>query len=146
MTELQVLSLAENDMLFCILTETWLRDHLDAEVNVANYTIFRSDRERERARRGRNSGGVAIYVKSDIAASTEILLKKSIGVIETLCVYIKRVNLVICAIYRSPDDPNARNRSTHVEFNTALSCLSETLSSLPTPSPDIIFGGGLQPT
>ena len=67
--------LVENDMLFCMLTETWLRDHNDAELHIPNYTIFRSDRVRPKKRRGRNSGGTAIYIRDDLAASSDILLK-----------------------------------------------------------------------
>ena len=53
--------------LFGMITETWLRDHLDAEINIPGYTIFRSDCKRPRKRRGRDTGGAAIYIREDIA-------------------------------------------------------------------------------
>ena len=67
-----------------MLTETWLRDHLDAEINIPDYTIFRSDRCRPKKRRGRNSGGVAIYLRNDVASNAEVLLNFSSGVIEAI--------------------------------------------------------------
>ena len=50
-------TLAESNLLFLMLTETWLRNHLDAEVKINSYTIFRTDRNRPKKKSGRNSGG-----------------------------------------------------------------------------------------
>ena len=129
-------------MLFIILTETWLRDHLDAEVKVHNYTLFRTDRSRPKKRRGRNSGGVAVYLRDNLAASSEVLFQHSDGgVIEILCVIVRRLNLVICAVYRPPDDPIGGNRSTSRELSSSLGKLAQILTALPTPTPDIIVSG-----
>ena len=38
--------LSLNKLLFIALTETWLREHMDAEVNVQGYKLFRQDRVR----------------------------------------------------------------------------------------------------
>ena len=48
---------------FIGLTETWLKDHFNAELIIENYRIFRADRIRteNNQNRGRDSGGVAIY-------------------------------------------------------------------------------------
>ena len=128
-------------MLFLILTETWLRNHLDAEISVPNYSLFRADRTRPKKRRGRNSGGVAVYMRDDLAASSEVLLQHSDGVIELLCLNVKRLNLILCSIYRPPDDPSGGNRSTSRELHLALSKLADILDTLPTPTPDIIIAG-----
>ena len=86
--------------LFGIITETWLRDHLDAEIYIPGYTIFRSDCKRPRKRRGRDTGGAAIYIREDIAASAETSLKFSNGTVDILCVYIKAEHLLLSAVYR----------------------------------------------
>ena len=123
------------------LTETWLSEHLDAEVNVEDYTIFRADRNRRKKKRGRFSGGVAVYIKEDIAASCETLLQFSNGVVEALMIYLRRLNLVICSIYRSPDNPQSENRSSKTEFQDLITQLSNKLNQLPTPTPDILIAG-----
>ena len=59
--------------MFAALTETWLQEHLDAEISIDGYTIFRQDRVRQR-NKGRNSGGVAPYLRNDIAANAQPLI------------------------------------------------------------------------
>ena len=53
--------LHDGDQLFIALTETWLQSHTDAELNIDNYRLFKSDRVRPRTK-GRLSGGVALYI------------------------------------------------------------------------------------
>ena len=53
--------------------------------------IYRVDRSRKKKRRGRNSGGVAIYIKND--CSPEILLEYSSEVIDALCIKILHLEL-----------------------------------------------------
>ena len=124
-----------------MLTETWLSDHVDAELHIKNYSIYRSDRSRLKKKRGRYSGGAAIYIRDDIAASTDTLLKYSNGVVELLCLYIQSENLVLCVIYRQPNDEKGGNSSTASEFTEPLQKLSTTFDELPTPCPDIILAG-----
>ena len=82
------------------ISETWLKDHNDAEVHIDGYKIFRSDRARERkSKRGRESGGVACYVRNDIASTCENIFSYSNGVIEIVCVYSRIENLVILSDY-----------------------------------------------
>ena len=128
-------------MPFIMLTETWLRDHLDAELQIPNYSLFRADRNRAKKRRGRNSGGVAMYLRNDIAAHAEILLKYSSGVNEALCIRLGSSGLVLCTLYRQPDDPVGGNRSTSKEFDEMLCELTGVLESLPSPTPNILIGG-----
>ena len=64
--------LIDDKLLFIALTETWLRDHLDAEVNVEGYKLFCQDRIRTRfKRKGHDGSGMECYLKNDIAAGTD---------------------------------------------------------------------------
>ena len=134
-------TLKQNDLLFILLTETWLSDHLDAEISIEDYTILRTDRNRRKKKRGRHSGGVAVYIKDDLAASCEILLQFSNGVVEALCIFVKCLNLVICTVYRSPDNTLSDNRSSTNEFQELITQFSHKLNELPTPTPDLLVGG-----
>ena len=106
----------ENNQLFIGLTETWLQNHKDAEVKIDGYSVFRSDRNRKRKSRGRLSGGVAAYVRNDIANTMEINLQFSNGVVEILGLYSKTENLYIAIVYRQPDDTSGGHKSTSAEF------------------------------
>ena len=68
-----------------ILTETWLKDHNDAELCIEGYEIFRSDRKRSKSPFGRCSGGVAIYMREDISSHFKQIVTHSNGVIEVIC-------------------------------------------------------------
>ena len=122
------------------LTETWLQDHLDAEISIPDFQPpFREDRKRKRAKRGRASGGVAVYVHEDLAA--ENVFSFNSGVIECIGVMVESLNLMTYTVYRQPDEPD--HRSTWQHFSAFLAKLNEHLDSLPTPTPDIIVQGDL---
>ena len=109
---------------------------------IDNYKLYRSDRIRKKRReRGRDSGGVAIYLREDLISTTTEILKVSTGVIEILGLHVKSLNLVIIVVYRQPDDSTGGHRSTHKEFKTALGEIRKSLESLPSPSPDILLCG-----
>ena len=130
-----------NKLLFIALTETWLRDHLDAEVNVEGYKLFRQDRVRTRFnRKGRDGGGTACYLKNDVAAATDQIINFSNGAVEILGLYIKVKNLVLITVYRQPDNRNG-HRSIHVHFKEALEKLHNVFMQFPKPTPDIIMCG-----
>lgn len=131
--------LDEYRMPFILLTETWLREHLDAELSIPNYTLYRSDRTRQKKTRGRNSGGAAIYLRSSLPA--DVLFKYSDGINEAICIRVNPLNLVLCSLYRQPDDPVGGNRSTSTEFKKVIDKLSNEVASLPSPTPNIIIGG-----
>ena len=130
-------------MSFMFLTETWLRNHLDAEIKIENYTVFRADRNRPKKRYGRNSGGVAIYVRNDIAAMSEIALEYSTGVIEALVLKIRSLNMLVCVIYRPPNDVAGGNESTSAQFTELLQALTGEINTLPSPLPTILIAGDL---
>ena len=131
----------DEKMLLFMLTETWLREHLDDEVSVKDYNIYRVDRSRQKKRRGRNSGGVAIYVKNSIVSLPEILLEHSCGVIEAICIKIPSMNLIICTVYRQPNDPVGGNVSMSPQFETLLQNLSAIIGDEPVPTPNILIAG-----
>ena len=132
--------LEEYKLLLIILTETWLRDHYDAEVSIKNYTLLRADRSRQKKSRGRNSGGVGVYLRNDLAAGSDVLLKYSSEGVEALCIRVDALNLILCSIYRPPDDRGG-HRSTAAQLIPLLAKLSELYSSLASPTPNIIMAG-----
>ena len=99
------------------ITETWLKDQKDAELRIQGYTMYRQDRNPDRWRRGRNSGGVAVYLRNDNAVDTEMVLNYSNRVTETLGLYSKSRNLLLIVMYRQLDDVAGGHRSTHMEFS-----------------------------
>ena len=124
------------------LTETWLKNHKDAEVGIEGFKIFRADRKRKKkGTRGRLSGGVAAYVNNDIANKMEVALDYSNGVVEVLGLYSRADNLFLAVVYRQPDDPTGGNRSTIAEFKPAVTKLSNILSELENPAPNVIICG-----
>ena len=56
-----------------------------AEVEISGYKIYRADRKGRKHTRGRYSGGVALYLRKDIAATSEQMFNFSNGVVESAC-------------------------------------------------------------
>ena len=82
------------------ITETHLHaEMLEAEVQIKGYQIFRSDRVE------RTQGGVAIYVRDDIAANSSVISAGSNGVVEHIVLHLKQLNLIVACIYRPPQSP-----------------------------------------
>ena len=123
------------------LTETWLRNHCDPEVYIPNYTIYRADRDRPKKHRGRNSGGSAIYMRDDFSGPTEPLFEFSNGVIEAICLKLARHNLIVCSVYRQPNDLVGGNKSTSDEFATFLEELSNIIEDAGSPTPNLLIAG-----
>ena len=121
----------DENLLFLSLTETHLKqDHLDAEVKIENYTIFRADRKQ------RSHGGAAMYIREEEAATTELLANFSNGTTELLALLIKELDLVLVTMYRPP------NTLTH-QFQEMASKLVEILRNLPSLSTEVIITGDL---
>ena len=118
----------ESHLLFMGLTETWLSSHVEAELNVDGYTLYRSDRNiKRKSKYGRDSGGTAIYMKDDMAATFEPVLEYSDGIVEVLCIFSKIESLFLGVVYRPPDNPH--RRSTVDEFQNALNALSRSIQN-----------------
>ena len=120
--------LYEKKQMFFALSETWLREHNDAEVDIPGYHIFRCDRTKVKRRFGRNSGGVAIYVREDVAGTFECTLNFSNGSVETLAIFSKVLDLHIACVYRQPD--SQANRSDAKSFKQAMHKLHTVLSAI----------------
>ena len=131
--------LHDDNQLFIALTETWLQSHNDAELSINNYRLFRSDRVRSRTK-GRCSGGVAVYMRYDFASSFQSVLQFSNGVVELLCVFSKKENMVIAVIYRQPDDFK-RHRSLSSHFKEAMDKLTQVIEDVSKSMPNIILCG-----
>ena len=119
-----------NNCMFVGVTESWLRsDILDSEVthDFPGYNLFRCDRSG-----GRQGGGVALYLRDDLTG--DILATFANSVCELLVVKIHQLDMVACVAYRPPDTRIS-------EFSGLLKCLDDTLSSLPSPAPNIVLMG-----
>ena len=133
--------LKENNQLFMALTETWLHKHTNAEISIDGYTIFRSDRKRKKAKRGRYSGGTAIYIRNDIAPFFKVILEYSNGVNELLVVFSERENTIIAVMYRQTNDSVNGHPSTNTEFIEVVTELRNVLINFDDKAPDIFLCG-----
>ncbi len=134
--------LKEKNSLFIALTETWLADHKDAEVEINDYRIIRADRSRIKKKYGRHSGGVALYIRNDVSSTFKPVLQYSNSVNELLIVYSKKENILISVIYRQPDDSSHGHPSTYKEFSEILKKLKDTFDTFAEDTlPDIFMLG-----
>ena len=134
--------LKESEQMFIGLTETWLKDQNEGELNIDGYSLYRGDRKRKKiSNKGRDSGGTAFYVRNDLAPTLTTILEFSNSVVEVLCLYSRVENLLLIVIYRQPDDIAHGHASTSKEFNEALMELKKAIEPLDQPLPDIFMGG-----
>ena len=122
------------------LTETWLSpDHKDAELEINGYTLHRKDRDRDKPRQGRYSGGVAIYIRDDISPLFKPLLEFSNGVNEGLLLYSSNLNIIIGVIYRQPTNPY--HKSDAPEFLELVSSMVSKIETVRGCCPDLYICG-----
>ena len=79
------------------LSETWLDESVDdAEIDMTGFRVYRKDRNR-------NGGGVAVYVSDDVKSVRRYDLEEE-GV-EALWIQVKmkKLQVLICNMYRPPD-------------------------------------------
>ena len=134
--------LHDKSQLFLSLTETWLCDQLEAELHIEGYQIYKANRDlSNRSKKGRDSGGVACYVRNDIAADIQVLLSFSNRICECLVLYSKKNNLVVITAYRPPDDIKNGFRSTKVEFSEMSRSISACISEINGTEPNIVILG-----
>ena len=114
--QLQDLALESNSP-FIVCTETWLSsDILDAEVNLKNYILYRSDRAK-----GRTHGGSCIYVRSDL--TSQMIMSHSNGTCDSLAVKVKNFEALVICMYRPPD-------TKFDDFKEALETVQETIDNV----------------
>ena len=128
--------LHENNLLFFAISETWLKDELDAEVSIKGYTIFRSDKNTHKRKRfGRYCGGVAIYVRNDMASSFIVDTKYSNESVDLLIISSTKLKLTLACLYRQPENSDKSkntNKNPNIyakAFTTALNKMTSTLSN-----------------
>ena len=93
-------TIVPTNQIFMGLSETWLNNHKEAELNIDGYTTIRCDSSRKKkSNRGRYTGGVSFYVRDDIAISSEVLVKHSSDSVQLLCLYSKSENIAIACLY-----------------------------------------------
>ena len=111
------------------LSETHLSgDILDVELNMKNFTLYRADRKE------RSHGGVALYIKNELATDLEVLTKFSNKTTELLSVHIKKLDLVIINVYRPPN-------TSATDFRDVLDHIKTTVNNLPKPTTEILLMG-----
>ena len=105
--------LSMNNGLGLSICETWLDGGInDAEIQIENYTIFRSDRN------NRERGGVASYVRNDLKCVKSFSYSNS--VVEALIVKCKMLDTLFIIIYRPPDTKDE-------EWKDALTKIDESI-------------------
>ena len=115
--------------LFVGVCETWLCPGVaDAEVchDFPGYSISRADRVK------RQGGGVALYLKESL--SGDVIASFDNSVCQAIVVIIHQINTCFC--YRPPD-------TRFSEFTEMVQCVDSVLSTLPTPTPNIVIMGDM---
>ena len=74
------------------------------------------------------SGGVAFYIREDIAGTFEPLFEFISDSIQALCLFSEKENLLLCVVYRQPDDKAHGHPSTSYEFKKMIEDLRESVS------------------
>ena len=104
-----------------VITETHINCNIyDAEVNIDDYNVYRSDRK------DRKGGGVATYVHHSITIDN--VQRYSDTVCEAVLLYSKHLNQVIVGMYRPPSGSN--DLDIHTSFLNLLNCVENFLSKL----------------
>ena len=119
----------QNAILMC-LTETHLHSDIeDAEVTIVGYEIFRADRSK-----GKKKGGVAAYVRTDVAHHTRLMSSGSNGEAEYVVLHIAKWNLVVVTLYRPPG-------CTTEKFIEVTEIIRSNIRSIGNPEPTIVITG-----
>lgn len=114
------------------LTESHLTtDILDAEVYMEGFWLTRADRLA-----GRKKGGVAVYVRSDVAAGVVVLAAGSTGAVEYVVLQDQKMATVLCVVYRPPTCPVD-------QFLEVLTKIERSILALGPPSPTVMITGDL---
>ena len=97
-----------HDIDVCIVTETHLKlDQPDAVVNIADFNIYRRDRNCSGLDM-RNKGGVAVYVKKNLSVVDGYLSRLYEVICITLCLPMGH-RFSVCGIYDPPKHSYTEN-------------------------------------
>ena len=86
--------LHESEALFAALTETHTRKHLDSELMVEGYNLFRSERI------NRDCGGCCLYIHESLSCNLEI--QSTNDTVELLVVSVATLNLELLSCADRP--------------------------------------------
>ncbi|MPC34244.1 hypothetical protein E2C01_027628 [Portunus trituberculatus] len=117
----------ENALFFSLIETRMRNDHLNSELYIKDYTTFRADRSSS------SHGGVATYIRDDIASSTEELKLFSNGTTELLSLYLRKIGLILITVYRPPN-------TTMEEFINISKMIKEIISNVESSTEVIILG------
>ena len=92
---------------------------MDTQFSVATLHV-------KRKKCGRLSGGVAMYIRDDIACSSEILYSLINEAVQLICTYSK-IEKFSNHVYRQPDRKSHGNPSTATDLKTALNRMQSIL-------------------
>jgi hypothetical protein len=96
-----------------VVTESWLNPNMcDAEVAIPGFSVFRADR------RDRIRGGVAIYLREDLAAVQ--VLNFSNSTVEAAVVKVRDLECLVVGVYRPPN-------TSYLEWEEALAAISQEI-------------------
>ena len=112
----------ESNSPFIVVTETWLTEQiLDAEIQIPNYTLYRSDRAN-----GRSHGGSCVYVRSTL--TSQMILCHSNGTCDSLAVKVKNFETLVICMYRPPDTNLEQFKES---LETVQEAIDETMKTDP---------------
>ncbi|XP_076045726.1 uncharacterized protein LOC143027968 [Oratosquilla oratoria] len=115
------------DFMIIALTETHLSvDVRDAEIQLENYTIYRTDRK------NRSHGGTIIYLRDDITPNAKLILSYTDDQVQLQALHIQKLNMVVINCYRPP-------ACSLTNFENSISELEHLYKTLPTPTPDLVL-------
>ena len=138
-------TMQEERPLFLALTETWLHDHREAEVQIEDYNIFRKDRPLRRCSgKGRHVGGVALYTKSSWLPDSNEILGYSNTVVDVLAIHSRSENIIIAVLYRQPENNScteSKYKSTYKDFIEPLKKLEEIITKYKNLETEILILG-----
>ena len=112
-----------------VATETHLKQEIkDAEIYIDGFILYRADRK------NRPKGGVAIYLRKDIAHHTTMIDSGSNEYVEYIILHNNKLNLVVAAVYSPPGVPNDK-------LFDVMNRIQEQYNEIGQPSPSLIVCG-----
>ena len=122
--------MTESGTILAALSETHLNANiLDAECSIVGYQLYRADRGF-----GRSKGGVAMYIRDDIAGCARVVCSGSNGVVEYQMIYLRQFSIVLINVYRPPT-------AEMNDFSPIIADLKQKLRDLNDFSASVIICG-----